>query len=378
MECPLAGFGFFGGPGGRSACPCRLGLPLPLGRVRTMKGVWKPVGPLLLLYVAAMTAWVPLGPGLLECTPEGPGRFSLLGHGTHFEEAAPSVRVFLRSGNNVLPGDAVSVTSAHRLSFEAHFPDTVPARSWDVFVLSDADGSLLLENGVFLADATVDTTAALPAVTVPAVGPAAGFHFPFQPRVEETIRNLMWHVPLWFAMFVLAGMAFVASMRQLGATHVRASDENARSASAIAVGLGVAGLITGSIWARFTWGTWWVDDPQLNGALVTTAAYGGYHILRESVDRPAMRARLAAVYNVFAFVLLVILLMIMPRFSESLHPGKGGNPGFNTYDLDASLRWVFYPAVLGWILTALWMQQLVVRMARVRALDNAQPTPPLP
>ena len=100
---------------------------------------------------------------------------------------------------------------------------------------------------------------------------------------------------------------------------------------------------------------------------MTTAAYAGYHILRESVDRPGMRARLAAVYNVFAFVLLVILLLIMPRFSESLHPGKGGNPGFNTYDLDASLRAVFSPAVIGWILTALWMQQFVLRLARVRA-----------
>jgi heme exporter protein C len=65
-------------------------------------------------------------------------------------------------------------------------------------------------------------------------------------------------------------------------------------------------------------------------------------------------------------VLLVILLLIMPRFSESLHPGKGGNPGFNTYDLDSSLRLVFYPAVLGWILTGLWMQQLILRMARIR------------
>lgn len=343
-----------------------------------MKGVWKPVGPLLLLYVAAMTAWVPLGPGLLECTSAGGTSYILRGHGTHFESTAPEVRVFLRSGRHVVPGTGVAVESNDRLTFEAVFPDTVPARSWDVFVLSDIDGSLLLENAVFLEDAHIDSLAVFPAVEVPAVAPARGFHFPFQPRVEETIRNLMWHVPLWFAMFVLAGIAFVASIRQLGAAQVTASDENARAASAIAVGLGIAGLITGSIWARFTWGTWWVDDPQLNGALVTTAAYGGYHILRESVDRPAMRARLAAVYNVFAFVLLVILLMIMPRFSESLHPGKGGNPGFNTYDLDASLRWVFYPAVLGWILTALWMQQLVLRMARVRALDLAKPTPPLP
>lgn len=331
-----------------------------------MKGFWKPLGPLLLLYVAAMTALVPLGPGLLECASQRSGIHAVKGHGTHFD-AAKELRLYLRSGAHVLPCTDLSVQSSGALEFAAVFPDTVPARSWDLFVLSEIDGSLLLENAVFLRDAAIDSTVSWPAVEVPPVEHALGFHFPFQPRVEETIRNLMWHVPLWFAMFVLAGMAFVASIRQLGSTQVTASDAYARSASAIAVGLGIAGLVTGSIWARFTWGTWWVDDPQLNGALVTTAAYAGYHILRESVDRPGMRARLAAVYNVFAFVLLVILLLIMPRFSESLHPGKGGNPGFNTYDLDASLRAVFYPAVIGWILTALWMQQFVLRLARVRA-----------
>lgn len=342
-----------------------------------MKGVWKPVGPLLLIYVAAMTALVPLGPGLLECVSQDGATFEVRGHGTHFD-AAHGLQVFLRSGDHVLPCKEVDIAGSGTLTFAPAFPDTLPARSWDLFVLSEVDGSLLLENAVFVHDAATDSTLEWPEVEVPSVQSTLGFRFPFQPRVEETIRNLMWHVPLWFAMFVLAGMAFVASIRQLGAVAVTASDEYARSASAIAVALGVAGLITGSIWARFTWGTWWVDDPQLNGALVTTAAYAGYHILRESVDRPSVRARLAAVYNVFAFVLLVILLMIMPRFSESLHPGKGGNPGFNTYDLDASLRWVFYPAVLGWILTALWMQQLIMRMARIRVLADAKLNNQLP
>ena len=330
-----------------------------------MKGIWKPVGPLLLLYVAVMTALVPLGPGLIECVSEGAGTYRVQGHGTHFLEAQ-DVQVVVRAGDAVYPAEDVVRRETDVLAFRLALPDTLPSRSLDLFVLSDIDGSLLLSNAVFAEHHAVDPEVEVAEVDVPDYAPQLGFHFPFQPRVEETIRNLMWHVPLWFSMFVLAGIAFVASIRQLGAAGVTASDERARSASAVAVGLGVAGLITGSIWARFTWGTWWVDDPQLNGALVTTAAYAGYHILRESVDRPALRARLGAVYNLFAFVLLVILLLIMPRFSESLHPGKGGNPGFNTYDLDSSLRLVFYPAVLGWILTGLWMQQLILRMARLR------------
>jgi heme exporter protein C len=78
------------------------------------------------------------------------------------------------------------------------------------------------------------------------------------------------------------------------------------------------------------------------------------------------RARVSAVFNLFAFVMMVILLMVLPRFSESLHPGKGGNPAFNKYDLDSSLRTVFYPAVIGWILLGHWIYTLRYRYTQLQ------------
>jgi heme exporter protein C len=141
------------------------------------------------------------------------------------------------------------------------------------------------------------------------------------------------------------------------------ADAKALSSARTGLFFGIIGLVTGSLWARFTWGDWWVaSDPQLNGALVTVLVYAGYLVLRAAVEDAVLRARVAAVFNLFAFVLLIILLMIFPRFSESLHPGKGGNPGFNTYDLDSSLRAVFYPAVIGWILLGYGMYRLRLRM----------------
>ena len=41
---------------------------------------------------------------------------------------------------------------------------------------------------------------------------------------------------------------------------------------------------------------------------------------------------------------MVPLIFVLPRMGDSLHPGSGGNPGFNTYDLNTQMRWVFYPA----------------------------------
>ena len=192
-----------------------------------------------------------------------------------------------------------------------------------------------------------------------------GFHFPFQPNIMESIRNLMLHVPMWFTMFLLMGISFAQSIRtlRLGGD----PDRDLRAVASVKVGLwfGVLGLLTGSLWARFTWGAWWVDDPQLNGAFVTVMVYAGYLVLRGSVQDVKLRSRLSAVYNLFGFCLLVVLLMVLPRFTESLHPGKGGNPAFSSYDLDSALRAAFYPAVLGWMILGTWMYSLQLNMERL-------------
>jgi len=56
------------------------------------------------------------------------------------------------------------------------------------------------------------------------------------------------------------------------------------------------------------------------------------------------------------------MIFIVPRLTDSLHPGNGGNPGFNSYDLDNKLRLIFYPAVIGWMLLGFWMASLSARI----------------
>jgi heme exporter protein C len=116
------------------------------------------------------------------------------------------------------------------------------------------------------------------------------------------------------------------------------------------------------VWAKFTWGAWWTNDPKLNGTAITILIYLAYFVLRNSIDDERKRARVAAVYNIFAFVMMIVFIGILPRMTDSLHPGNGGNPGFNSYDLDNRLRAVFYPAVLGWILVGTWIASLRYRL----------------
>ena len=127
------------------------------------------------------------------------------------------------------------------------------------------------------------------------------------------------------------------------------------------------GIATGSIWAKFTWGAWWVQDPKLNGAAIAMLIYLAYLVLRGSLQDAQQRAKISAIYNIFAFGMLIPLLYILPRLKgvDSLHPGQGGNPGFSAYDLDNDLRKVFYPAIIGWTLLGLWVASIRIRIRAV-------------
>ena len=65
------------------------------------------------------------------------------------------------------------------------------------------------------------------------------------------------------------------------------------------------------------------------------------------------------------FAMLIPLIFILPRLTDSLHPGNGGNPGFNVYDLDSQLRIVFYPAVVGFILLGIWITDIKLKLSKL-------------
>lgn len=188
---------------------------------------------------------------------------------------------------------------------------------------------------------------------------------PRQVILYESIRNLYFHVPMWFSMIFLFLLSTIYSIKNLSSGSLE-DDRKAIELVNVGIIFGVLGTITGSIWAKFTWGAWWTNDVKLNGSAITMLIYLAYLVLRGSLEDEQKRARIAAVYNIFAFVLLIVFIGILPRMTDSLHPGNGGNPGFNNYDLDNNMKLVFYPAVLAWILLALWMTNLRLRISQLK------------
>lgn len=188
------------------------------------------------------------------------------------------------------------------------------------------------------------------------------------PRLDilnETIRNQFFHVPMWFAMILLMSVSLYYALKFLRKGNLK-DDRFSAEFVHVATLLGILGIATGSFWARFTWGAWWVNDVKLNMAAICLLIYLAYIVLRGSIEDETQRARIAAIYNIFAFAAIIPLLFIIPRTTDSLHPGNGGNPGFNIYDLDQRLRIVFYPAILGWTLFGAWLASLRARMLNIR------------
>jgi heme exporter protein C len=198
---------------------------------------------------------------------------------------------------------------------------------------------------------------------------SAHFGFPFREILYQTIRNTFFHVPMWFCMLFLLIFSFVSSINYLSKGEQK-YDVYASAGVVAALLFGVLGLLTGMMWATYTWGEPWPNDPKLNGAAVGVLIYFAYIVLRGSITDEIKRARIAAVYNVFAVVIFILFIFIIPRITDSLHPGNGGNPAFSKYDLDSTLRMFFYPAVIGWSLLGFWITTILIRIKFLTLKDE--------
>lgn len=195
----------------------------------------------------------------------------------------------------------------------------------------------------------------------------AGFLIPIPeiPILLESSRNLFLHVPMWFTMAVCFAAGFVYSIKYLNDPDL-ATDRKAESFTQIGLLFGICGLVTGSLWARFTWGSWWTfAEPRMNLSALGMMIYVAYFILRTAFENPDKRAKIAAVFNVFAATTIPFLLYIIPRQLPSLHPGAEGNPAFSEITAP-ELRYVFYPAVVGFIALAVWLYDILYRYKEMK------------
>lgn len=128
-----------------------------------------------------------------------------------------------------------------------------------------------------------------------------------------------WHIPVaWIALFAFL-CVFIASIAYL-VKRTPFWDIVATTSAELGVVFTTLFLMTGSIWARFAWGTWWTWDARLTSSLVLWIIYVAYFLLRAYISSPEQRARFASVFGILGFVDVPIVILTL-FVSKEMHPG---------------------------------------------------------
>ena len=204
--------------------------------------------------------------------------------------------------------------------------------------------------------------------TVAMIGAALALTFFYAPLDADQgfIQKIFYlHVPLAIVSlcgFVFGGLLAIGHLR----TRNRAWDMRSYVAIHMALILGVGGLITGSIWAKASWGHWWDwSDPTLTSFLIVLLLFATYQPLRFSIEDPERQARYASAFAIVAAAFVPLNFIAVRLAQGFVHPRvltlTGGN-------LPGSMRLTFLVSLAGIALlfAALWKYELAAKNARIQ------------
>jgi heme exporter protein C len=186
----------------------------------------------------------------------------------------------------------------------------------------------------------------------------------------ESSRILFFHVPMAWVSFVAFMTAGVSSARYLASSR---SGEDLRldrsAAAAVEIGIVFATLatVTGSIWARIMWGSYWNWDPRESAIIVAMLFYAAYLALRQAIVDDDARARLSAAYAVLGLAVSPFLYFVLPRLGFSLHPQPVVNAQ-GKMEVERRMLIVLLSSSAGFTALFYWMHSLRCRLASIAAL----------
>jgi len=157
------------------------------------------------------------------------------------------------------------------------------------------------------------------ALLVFCAGYAALFIAPDEATMHLIQRIFYFHVPLWTAMTVVLSIACFSNIAWLVSRRPMWDLLGASSAE-VGVLCCTGGLITGMLWGKPVWGIWWTWDPRLTSTFILWLLYISYLLLRELIEDPHRRATLSAVFGIFAYLDLPIVLLATTLWPRGQHP----------------------------------------------------------
>ncbi|HCA42516.1 MAG TPA: hypothetical protein DEP28_04605 [Bacteroidetes bacterium] len=182
---------------------------------------------------------------------------------------------------------------------------------------------------------------------------------PYIPALGDKARVLYYHVPMSWISVVAFFMSMVYAIKYLK-TRDPQYDVKQFSAAELGFIFCILATATGSLWAKFNWGSFWNWDPRQTSIFILLLIYGAYFVLRASIDNYEQRARLSSVYAILAFVTVPFFVFIMPRVVDTLHPDPIVNSR-GKIDMDPKMLYIFLTSMVGFTFLFLYMFQLKVK-----------------
>ncbi|HEX2983392.1 MAG TPA: cytochrome c biogenesis protein, partial [Ignavibacteriales bacterium] len=154
--------------------------------------------------------------------------------------------------------------------------------------------------------------------------PQAWYQFPIIPGLEEKAKIIFFHVPTAWITVLAFLVSLIYSVKYLRKRNLD-DDIKAYSAAQLGIIFCILATVTGSIWAKFTWGAFWHWDPRETSIFILLLIYGAFFALRSAIEAEDKRAALSSVYLIIAFLTVPFFIFIMPRIMVGLHPGSAND-----------------------------------------------------
>ncbi|HZY09740.1 MAG TPA: cytochrome c biogenesis protein CcsA [Bacteroidota bacterium] len=200
--------------------------------------------------------------------------------------------------------------------------------------------------------------------------PSQWYEFPIIPGLQDKARILFFHVPMSWTTVIAFIIAMIYGIKYLKTKNL---DDDIKSVASAGLGLMfcILATVTGSIWAKFNWGSFWNWDPRETSIFMLLLIYGAYFALRSALDEGEKRATLSAVYAIIGGVTVPFFIFIMPRIVASLHPEPIINAEGKVH-MNSTMLTVFLCSLMGFTALNFWMLNLAIRTGRLQSIQQNQ------
>lgn len=188
---------------------------------------------------------------------------------------------------------------------------------------------------------------------------------PVIPGLYDKARIIYLHVPLSWIAFLSFFLSMINSVQYLRKKDL-VYDIRSNSAAEVGFLFTILATITGSLWAKFNWGSYWNWDPRETSIFILLLIYGAYFSLRSAIDNYEQKAKLASVYAIIAFVTVPFFIFIMPRIVESLHPADTIVDSRGKITMNPVMLSIFLFSLFSFTLLYFWILNVKIRMEKLR------------